>query len=523
MKKTVLPVVMLLAVSVITVGIVIGASAGTKDQTTAMTDSPAGQSLRVSETENPRAAAAPVVTTIQLTPQNDPGNWRHPAVGEDSKGNRLVILRGPEGTKYYYVYCAKGGSWSSPRIIADGNQPILENSLYANIKVDSNDRFHCTWEDADAQVYASFRDGVWSTPFTISRYGRYDLISSALDIRSDDTVVTADCSVQGYSKDIYFHVKGKNDADFGKPFNATRDSVEGSTQPCIAIDSKDNTWLVWKSDLLLPGVDENLVIFLAQFDVNNNDVNDWIRLSTSPGWSFVPQVAVNSEDKLMAAWAFPTGGAYSSRAYDPATKTLGPEILFEISLLRAPWHTFFIRMASHDKDFYVTAITAARTIPLMKFNEATAKWDQVAEGADRGVEMHSLFSGYDNMLIAWNSFEEPTSVFLTTVSVAPYSKIRIKSVSNLKVEKRVERGLFRGYTLNALTWVANPENIEKAITVTAQRVYRKVRTEDNTKWIRIAEVPGKDLKYEDRKLAANSDYVYAVTCVDDNQKESSVF
>ncbi|MBN2400654.1 hypothetical protein EH223_09680 [candidate division KSB1 bacterium] len=522
MKRTVLPVAMLLIISVITAGIVIGASSEAKDPTTAITHSPSEQSKGVSGATNPRVTADPVVTTIQLTPLNHTGNWRHPAVGEDSRGNRLVIFRGPEGNKYYYVYCTNGGTWSAPKLIADGNQPLLHNSLYANIKVDSSDRFHCTWEDADGAVYASFRDDVWSTPTLQYMTGEYDLISSALDIRSDDTVLTADCEVNGFSKDIFLHSKGKNDTEFGDPFNMTRDVIEGSTQPCIAVDSKDNTWLVWKSDLLIPDVDENLVIYLAQYDVNNNDVDDWMLLSTSPGWSFVPQVAVNSEDKVMSAWAFPTGGAYSSRLFDPATKTMSPEIDLGISLLRVPWHTFFIRMASHDKDFFVTALTAARTLPLMKFDETTSEWNQVAECADRGVEMHSLFSGYDNMLIAWNSFEEPTGVFLTTVSVPPYSKIRIKSVSNLVVVKQTERGFFTGYTLNALTWEANPENAEKEITVTAHRVYRKGRTEPYSEWERIAELAADVFKYGDRNIPANSDYVYAVTCVDDEGKESSI-
>jgi hypothetical protein len=101
--------------------------------------------------------------------------------------------------------------------------------------------------------------------------------------------------------------------------------------------------------------------------------------------------------------------------------------------------------------------------------------------------------------------------------------IRIKSVANLKVEKRVERGFFSGYTLNALTWEANPENAEMGLTVSAQRVYRKARVEDNTKWARIVELAGTVLKYEDRHVPSDSDYVYAVVNVDDKGNESAVY
>jgi hypothetical protein len=102
--------------------------------------------------------------------------------------------------------------------------------------------------------------------------------------------------------------------------------------------------------------------------------------------------------------------------------------------------------------------------------------------------------------------------------------IRIKSVVNLKVEKRVERGFFSGYTLNALTWKANPENAEMGLTVSAQRVYRKARAEDNTKWARIVvDLAGTVMKYEDRNVPKDSDYVYAVINVDDKGNESAIY
>jgi len=101
--------------------------------------------------------------------------------------------------------------------------------------------------------------------------------------------------------------------------------------------------------------------------------------------------------------------------------------------------------------------------------------------------------------------------------------IRIQSVANLNVEKRVERSFFSGYILNALTWEANSKNAEMGLTVSAQRVYRKARAEDNTKWARIVELAGAVLKYEDRKVPSDSDYVYAVICVDDKGNESAIY
>jgi hypothetical protein len=530
MKRTVLPVALLIAISVITVGMVVGASSGAKDPTIAITNRPANQSADASATIQSRAEAAAVVETIQITSSTTSSeNWRHPGVAEDSKGNRLIILRGPEGTKYYYTYCPKGGTWSTPQIIAGGNQPALIYSNYANIEIDSSDRFHCEWENSNGAVYASFKDGVWTTPFKPSVVGRYDYTSN-LTVRSTDEVVTIDCEVKGLSKDVYLHKKGKNDSDFAAPFNITRDGP-GSTQPCLTIDSNDNVWAVWKSDLPTADPDvDNLVIYLAQFDMNFGDMtNGFILVAPDPGWSFLPQVAVNSENKVMTEYSCSTQGQYLSRLYDPATQKLGEIISLNIGLCRVPWHTFFSRMVSHGKDFYAAVMTASRELLLLKFNETASRWDLVTQVSDRGVEMWALYSGYDKMLVAWNSYEDPANVFLTTVGVDPFSKSKIKSVSNLKVNEKnngkiiVEGSLFHRYYLNALTWTANPDNTARGITITAHRIYRKTRTEDDTKWTRITEVAGTVLKYDDRNIPANSDYVYAVTCVDDKEHESKVY
>ncbi len=573
MKRAVI-LLTVMAVVVIAAGMAISASSGTPGTTSS------------------KVVKDPITETYKLTPESS-GNYRHPAVAEDSKGNRLVIFRGPEGNQYYYTYCEKGGTWTPPKSIAGGNQPSLTRSLYAYIKVDSTDRFHCSWEDANSAVYASFRDGVWTTPIKPGLAGRYDLTSS-LAVRSDDEVVTADCEVQGLSKDIWLHAKGRNETQFRSPKNVTRD-FEGSTQPCIAVDSKDNSWVVWKSDYPLPNdpTADNLVIYLGKFDKNYNDGDiDWLRVSYSPGWAFLPQVAVNSEDKVMAAWAQSTSGQTMSRLYDPATKTLGPIVSLNIGLCVQPWHTFFSKMATHGKDFYMAAMTPGRILLLLKFDEQKSQWTQVAQVSDRSVEMMSLSSGYDRMLVAWNSFEEPSGVYLTTVEVDPLipptklltiqtgpggttnpspgtythptgSSVDVKAIPgfpyeftswtgnasgsvptitvtldidktvkanfrylvqpavNITIQRKIERGFFNAIYFNIVFWEANPLNNAQVVTISAQRIYRKLRTEANTQWARIAEVSGTTMTYVDRNVSNKGlDYVYAVSCLDSNGNES---
>ncbi len=101
--------------------------------------------------------------------------------------------------------------------------------------------------------------------------------------------------------------------------------------------------------------------------------------------------------------------------------------------------------------------------------------------------------------------------------------VRVESVINLRAEMRIERSYFRSYSLNVLTWAANPENAAHGIAVAHHRVYRKGRTEADTAWTRLAEVSGTVFKYEDKNVPKDSDFVYAVTCVDDLGNESSVY
>jgi len=376
---------------------------------------------------------APLVEITKLTPGG--GDWRCPAVAEDSKGNRLVIFRSAEGTKYSYVYCPKGGTWTSPRLIADGNQPPIFRWLYANIVVDSTDRFHCEWEDAYGAVYASFKDGVWTTPVKPSLAGgsRYDF-TSTLAVRSTDEVITVDCEIIGLSKDLWAHTKKKNDTQFSAPFNLTRDAL-ASTQPSAAVDDIDNLWVAWKSDYPIPGkganesfagiipedeiVPDNLVILLGQFNTNNETVGEWKAVSQNPGWAFLPQVAVNNEGKVMVEWAQSTARQQMSRLYDPKTGQMGPIVSLNMGLFINPWHNFFSRLVAHGKDFYAAIKDPGGVLYLMKFDEAASSWSQVAKVSDRSAYIMSLYSGYTRMLIAWESTDDPADIYLTAVEVPP--------------------------------------------------------------------------------------------------------
>jgi hypothetical protein len=539
-----------------------------------------------------------VVKTIKIS-DNRAGNKRFPGVCENAQGDRLVIYRGPN-TLYWYSFARKDASWSAPAVIP--KQPALRSYNCTDVEADSTGRFHCLWEEPNrAVVYASFLNGKWATPARMSLPGKHDM-GMSIAVRSNDEVIVADADFvrsPSNSKDIFLFFKGKNDSHF-KFKNITNDR-ESSTMPAVAVDANDHIWVALKSDIDLH--ETGLKTTLYHFDQNNNLVSSRT-LSVEGGWNFWPQIAVNSEGKVMASWVLAQSADYFSRLYNPQTRKWSSIVKVGLGIPAKPWAAFWSKLAAHGKDFYLAAMNSGRFLHLMKFNEKTHRWVNVATVSSDPVYYFDLYSGYDKMLVAWDNSNDPSNVYLTTVDVPPlgpsttthkisgkvrkdssglsgvtmtglpgnpttdssgeYSKdveyrwggtvrpqksgysfsplsitysnvtsnqtgqdyvafMAIRSVANLKVEKRVERGFFNGYTLNILTWEANPENTELGLVISAQRVYRKARTEGNSQWARIAELAGSVLRYEDRNVPSDSDYVYAVTCVDDKGNESKIY
>jgi len=416
MRRTVWPLALLTAASVIAAGMVISASSEAQERPKAKTVRPADRWDGRLGTPLPSGVEAPVIETIKIS-GDQAGNKRYPGVAENANGDRLVIFRGHDDT-YWYSFYKKNGAWSTPASIP--GQPALDNYTCVDVEVDSSGRFHCVWDEpGSVVVYGSFLDGAWTTPFMLQNIGGYDM-GPSIAVRSNDDVLIATGQVinAGYlTKDVFLHVKGKTESQFRTPKNLTNDH-ESSCQAWIAVDANDHTWMVHKSDLDWQSTVDILVIYLTHWDENNNAVDDWQLVSTSQGFSFWPQVAVNSAGKVMTAWAYVQGGDYWSRLYDPATKNMSARVPLEIGLSTNPWCTFWSKLVAHGEDFYIAAMNPGRILYLLKFDEQTSQWDQIAQISDKSVQYFDLYSGSDKMLIAWGENDDPADVFLTTVEVS---------------------------------------------------------------------------------------------------------
>ena len=121
----------------------------------------------------------------------------------------------------------------------------------------------------------------------------------------------------------------------------------------------------------------------------------------------------------MASWVLAQSADYFSRLYNPETRNWSSIVKVGLGIPTKPWAAFWSKLAAHGKDFYLAAMNSGRFLHLMKFNEKTHRWANVATISDDPVYYFDLYSGYDKMLIAWDNANDPSNVYLTTVDVPP--------------------------------------------------------------------------------------------------------
>ncbi len=454
---------------------------------------------------------------IRKMTQATTGNQRFPVVAENARGQRIYAYRGGDGYAHFYYF--HGGTWTGGVKIP--GSPKFEDFWFADIVADSTGTFHYVCEDADsAMYYAYFKNGAWATMRKIDIRHEATL---ALGVRSDDTIVLVSAMVtradKGVTKDVIIGTKAKDETNFTGWKNITND-LESSTMVDVAIDSEDNSWIAYKG-AIFKGGGETLQAILLGLNKKHEDFYFKNVSGQEAAWCWYPRVAINADGKIMVVWLKSQGQTYYYRLYDTVTEKW-TEVKEIMTGPVRPWPTMYNKILARGSEFYWVGLSSDRYVRLYRYNEEKDTWTKLADASDRAASWVSAYNGADSILIPWDSMGEPMACYLTTVTAEFAPIIRIQSVANLAVEKKVERGFFHGYALNALTWEANPLNAEQNIVVAAQRVYRKTRTADDSAWTLIAELGAAVTAYEDKNIAADSDFVYAVTCVDDQGAESPI-
>lgn len=446
------------------------------------------------------------------------GNNKFPVVAMNSLGEQLYTFRGRDAYSHYYYF--KNGTWRGGERVP--GSPRYDDYWFSSIVTDSAGTFHYVAENADrALYYGYFKDGAWAPMRQVDVRHEATL---ALGVRSDDTIVLINPVVgnfgKGVTKDILVGTKPASKTNFSDFINVTNDP-EGSTMVDVAIDADDNTWIIYKGGFVV-GDTENMQAVLLVLDKSGKEIF-WANVSDLGNvFCWYPQVAINEDGKVMVTWFTSQLHYYFSRLYDPSKKEW-TDVQRIMSGPGQPWPTMYNDIISRGSDFYWVGVSLDRKVILFKYNAENNTWTELADISDRAANWCSAWMGDDRILVSWDSLKEPTVCYLTTVSgdfLPPI--IRIQSVSNLVVKKEVESSFFHAYYMNLLSWEANPLNDQQGITIASQRIYRKARTEEGAVWVKIAEVAGNVYDYLDRDITADSDFVYAVTCVDMNGAESPI-
>jgi hypothetical protein len=461
--------------------------------------------------------AQEIKVETRVMEQTETGNHRFPNVATNFLGEILYTFRGKDAYSHYYFY--KNGTWKGGERIP--GSPQYEDYWFSDIVVDSTGTFHYVAEDADdAMYYGYFKEGTWAPMRLIDIKHEATL---GLGVRSDDTVVLTAPRVgpatKGVTKDVIIGTKAADETEFSSFKNITNDQ-ESSTMVDLAVDANDNSWVIYKGAFFEPGGGENMQAVLLVLDQSHKEIY-WKNVSDQGHvYCWYPSIAISGEGKVMVTWYVSQLHLYFSRLYDPATEKW-TEVQQIMGGPAKPWPTMYNKIIARESDFYWVGVDPERYVRLYKYNAESNSWSRFVDISDRAANWCSAWMADDSILVAWDSMKEPTVCYLTTVSgefLPPV--IRIQSVSNLKWEKKVESSFFHAYYMNILTWEANPLNIEQEITIASQRIYRRATTAGTDAWVKIAEVAGNVYDYLDRDVTADSDFVYAVTCVDTNGAES---
>lgn len=462
-------------------------------------------------------AQVPNIEIRRMTKEGVVSNQRYPAVCENLNGERIYTFRGGDIRAHYYYY--KDGKWGGEGVIP--NSPKFNKYWFSDIVADSEGTFHFVCEEAGkALYYAYFKNGAWSN---MKKLGIRHEATVALGVRSDDTIVLVSAFVTnsggGLTKDIIVGTKPPLSTQFSNFANITKDR-KANTMVDLAIDADDNTWISYKMEFPMEQKDI-LETILHGLNKAQKDIY-WENVTNQPGWTWYSQVEINSQGKIMVTWMRSQLQAYFSRVYDPATKTWTGEAEISSGPLR-PWCSMYNKLLFRDSNFYWVGLRDDRFVVLYKYNEESNSWSFIANVSDAPATWCSAQMGADSILISWDTLKEPTVCFLTTVSnIFPPPPIKVQSPLNLAVERKFERSFFGGYSFNTLSWEANPVNIEEGITITAQNVYRRERTADSTQWALLTTLAADVYSYLDNNVPTDSDYVYAVTCVESSGKESPI-
>jgi hypothetical protein len=232
-----------------------------------------------------------------------------PQMAVDSSANINVVWWAsvPTGQSddTYFTRSTDGGStFSSPVNVSKNN---ISQALFPEIAVDLNGNINVVWYEqlmGQYQVYFSrSTDGgsTFSTPLNISNdTGDASLPVITVDSSGDIGVVWIDTTPGNF--DIFFSRSTDGGSTFSVPKNISN-NPGFSGNPQIVVDSNGNINIIWGDET--PG---NRDIFFSESSDGGSTFSTPENISNDPGNSYLPEIALDSDNNIDVVWYDNTPG-----------------------------------------------------------------------------------------------------------------------------------------------------------------------------------------------------------------------
>ncbi|MCX6561128.1 MAG: PKD domain-containing protein [Candidatus Aminicenantes bacterium] len=226
-------------------------------------------------------------------------------------------------------------------------------------------------------------------------------------------------------------------------------------------------------------------------------------ISGSNGCTFV-DVAVDSAGKANIVWDAGGEIIYSLGASGgggtPTNVAPIADFAFSPSTGIAPLTVTFDGSASRDPDGTI------------------ARYDWIFGDGDTGsgrTVNHTFETrgNYSVKLTVVDNLGKPGSKIQTLAVLGLYAPLNVDWTVHL------DKSMFQTRSVTEVTWAANPAN-DAVAAITKYRVYRKRTDDDDSIYLKVADVDGTVFAYRDTKMAAGATYVYAVSALDASGHES---
>jgi hypothetical protein len=505
--------------------------------------------------ENPEIISQANKLTVYRVP-NGNSNAGYTSIASNHYGDIMVIFRDAlSGVKYYYKV---GGTntWTGPTAIPGqtGGGGGHGDRDFTFVRSNSKGDFYAVW----CIRRQSFR-GHWAKFDRASKRWTNDRQFTNIDIewprlainpKNDDVLFYWVMDAGG--KDAFFNVlnpktntfrfsSSKDISNVGIPSQASGADIYGS------FDEHGNFYATWrKKTAANPTKRLGITIYDSNYTQNQTGIMG-DQLNDNGGDQFLACVSVAEGQGLVTylkrTRAYQAVPISISNYNNANRKILNINKNAEFNFADAPaLHYHYHHHAHmHGDELAIVYKDSGLRLKLIKYKYSKGRWAQTLAPTDVNNNMQCNFvidmdtEASVGILCAWHlpvnndSAEQKVSYF--SVYQDPKRNAEVPVVYDVEsaivssVNRVAESSFFSSVFFNQFSWQNNPKNNEHKLTIVSYKIYRKHQSESKEHYVLLATVNTSTTSYQDNltiNSAAENDFVYYVTCVDDENRESKI-